>query len=193
MTRKKRLGLGTAAIAGSGVVIYLLAFAGGEVVRDYAAPEIAELVKSSEPPPAAEVAEMVNRLDFEGRMELFEDDEVRRWWTGLPREERMEFAAKTRKRGRELFLAKMRQLSDDEKKEMVDSLVERMRENRGRLLDQLDEEDRKLRLSRAEIRRAVREFLEGTTSEERVDLAPLEAEMLDALHDLQHSGRLELE
>lgn len=163
------------------------------MVRDYAAPEIAELLRSDEPPPAAEVAEMVNRLDFEGRMELFEDDEVRRWWTGLPREERMEFATKTRKRGRELFLAKMRQLSDEERKEMIDSLVERMRENRGRLLDQLDEEDRKLRLSRAEIRRAVREFLEGTTSEERLDLAPLEAEMLDALHDLQHSGRLELE
>ena len=193
MTRKKRLGLGAAVVAGSGAVIYLLAYAGGEAVRDRTAPEITELLKSGEPPAAAEVATMVNRLDFEGRMELFEDAEVRRWWTDLPREERVEFARRTRKRGRKLLLDKLRQLPEEERKKTVDDLVERMRENRQRLIEELDEEDRQLKLSREEIRRAVREFLEGTTSDERGDLAPVEAEMLDALHDLQTSGRLELE
>lgn len=126
-----------------------------------------------------QVVQRLNRLDFEQRRALREDNSLEKFFAELSPEERREFLQATVPEGFRQMMHALNQMAPERRRKLVDRALEDLRQNSPRQLERLDEEE-----VRRIFAQGVSSFYEQASAEVKMDFAPVLEELQQNLQRL---------
>ena len=132
--------------------------------------------------------EQINRLDASDRRDVMQSPQAQAYFQRLPADQRMRFVRETLDRGIQQQIDSFHKMNADERAKFVEEARARQQEARARMENMPESDKQNIRQMMNSgkmdevIDRAMHEYLAVTSSEERVQLAPLFDGALDNLN-----------
>lgn len=127
-----------------------------------------------------QVAERLNKLDFEQRRTLREDDSLEKFFRALTPDERREFLAATVPEGFRQMMTALNNMEPERRQELVDRALADLRRDSPRQIERLDEDEvRKI------FAQGIESFYEQANADVKMDFAPVLEELQQNIQRLR--------
>jgi hypothetical protein len=127
-----------------------------------------------------QVAQQLNKLDFEQRRTLREDDSLENFFRALTPDERREFLAATVPEGFRQMMTALNNMEPERRQELVDRALADLRRETPRQIERLEEEE--VRKIFAE---GIESFYEQANADVKMDFAPVLEELQQNIQRLR--------
>ena len=176
-----------ALLVGIVAAVFFIGRLASKKVRDLT-PEELRLRMEGETLRVETAIEQINRLDARDRREVMQSPQAQAYFQRLPADQRMRLVRETLDRGIQQQIDSFRKMKPDERAKFVEEARARQQEARERMQNMPESDKQNIRQMMSSgkmdevIDRAMHEYLAVTSSEERVQLAPLFDGALDNLN-----------